>query len=139
MDQTNQPVAVKQSRWSWGSFMFNPIVILGTKRYYMLFWYLLAFVPILNLFFWIIFGIYMGLNGREMIMKSTAFGSDDERRGFLKGIEHPGFVTFFFFIGVGVIGLVVAFLLSFLAGPMNAVRGMNQNTIQSIPTLPSQY
>ncbi len=141
MEQSNgQSVAVKERRWSWGSFMFNPIVVIATKRYKMLFWYLFAFVPFLNIVFWLVFGIYMGFHGRDMVMKSDTFGNDDERKGFLKGIEHAGFILFVATIVIMVVGLAVDIVFfAFLNPAMISTRGMNPNNIQPIPTLPTQY
>ncbi len=138
MDNTiQQPVAIKQSEWSWGSFMFNPIVIISSKRYKMLFWYLLAVVPLVNLFFWLVFGIYMGMKGRSIVASSAAFANDDERRGFLKGLDHAGFILFI--VSVVFLALFLVFSSMSFFGILLGTRGMSSVPVGEYQQLPVQY
>ena len=94
--------------WSWGAFMFGIPFLIAIKQYKMLWWFLLSLVPIVNVVFYVVFAIYMGLHGHELAAKSTHFGNEHEYRGFIKAIDHSGRILFF----VVLIGLALFALLA---------------------------
>ncbi len=105
----------ESSGWSWGAFMTDPIFLIGLKKYKKLWWYLLGVVPFLGPIFLIGFKIYLGNKGRE-ISTTTTFLSEDERRGFMKGLDHAGKVTFFAaLISIGVIIVLLILGISFFS------------------------
>ncbi len=93
--------------WSWGAFMFGIPFLIAIKKYKMLWWFLLSLVPIVNVIFYIVFAIYLGLHGHELAAKSAHFGNEHEYNGFMKGIDHAGRILFFIvLIGIVVIGVL---------------------------------
>src|SRR5512145_1542316 len=97
MDQSINPVPAEQKvpgKWSWGGFMLDTVVILGSKNYWLLLIYLLMLIPVVNILVIIVFKIYMGMKSKDMVMESMAFSNNDERRGFLKGVDSAGFILF---------------------------------------------
>lgn len=106
MTSPTSPAAAVASTWSWGSFMFDPVVMIATERYKWLLVYLLMFIPFINLIALLAVKIYFGLNGQELIMSSTAFANNDEKKGFLKGIDKAGKILFF----VGLALIAVSFI-----------------------------
>lgn len=81
-------------RWSWGAFMFDPAFIIGIRKYTFLLLYLLYLVPLINLLAIIGIKVFLGLKGHEMAQTSATFENEDERRGYMKAIDHAGFVLF---------------------------------------------
>ena len=79
--------------WSWGGFMFSPVVILVSKRYVYLLLYLLVLIPFINLVSWLVPMIVLGLKGRNLAMTSNAFANPDEAREILslKGADRVNF------------------------------------------------
>jgi len=94
------------SGWSWGGFMFGPAYLIAVKKYTYLLWYLLMLVPLVNLIAMIGLPIFLGLKGHALAAESTMFKNEDERNGFLRAINHAGFITFLI--------AIAAFILSFL-------------------------
>ena len=94
------------SGWSWGAFMFDFIFIIATKRYIYLLLFLLYLIPLVNFFAMIGIKIYLGTQGRRIAAESTMFSNKDEIRGFMKAIDHAGYITFIF--------TVVVFILAFV-------------------------
>jgi hypothetical protein len=82
------------SGWSWGAFMFGPAYLIAVKKYMYLLWYLLMLLPIINFIAMIGLPIYWGLKGTELAKDSTMFKNEDERSGFLRAINHAGFISF---------------------------------------------
>lgn len=80
--------------WSWGAFMFDPVFLIAIKKYKMLWWYLLMFVPFVNLIFFIAFKIYLGIKGKA-IASTGVYLNEGERGGFMKGLDHAGKISFF--------------------------------------------
>ncbi|MBI5732670.1 hypothetical protein HY967_01785 [Candidatus Jorgensenbacteria bacterium] len=108
MDQiTNTPSIPGEtslkSAWSWGAFMFDIPFLIAIKKYVWLLFYLLAFVPIVNAIFLIIFKIVMGMKGAALAAQSPQFTNQDEYNGFMRALDHAGKITFF--------GLIVVFVL----------------------------
>ena len=103
---TPAPTQKNAEGWSWGGFMFEPILIIATKKYVYLLFFLLYLIPLINFIAIIGIKIFFGLKGREIVMQSPAFSNSDEARGFMKGLDHAGFISFIF--------TVVMFALSFL-------------------------
>ncbi len=95
----------KQGGWSWGGFMFSPVVILGSKRYVYLLLYLLGIIPLVGPLLWIAVMIFMGVKGRALVMASGVF-SDEEARGFMKGIDHAGKIMFWIMIVLVIVGII---------------------------------
>jgi len=100
------------SSWSWAGFMFDPIVIVGTRNYKMLFWYLLMLIPFVNIIFLIVFKVYMGMHARMVVSESKAFANKDEAAGFQKALDHAGLIFFyvaiaFFVVWVLLFGTVI--------------------------------
>jgi len=98
-------------KWSWGAFILDPFFILAVRKYIYLLLYLLYIVPILNILAMIGIKIFLGMKGTDMVRESETFENDDERRGFLKAINHAGFILFiitliFFAIGFALISLL---------------------------------
>lgn len=104
------PTSTEGSAWSWGGFMFWPLVVVATKKYRYLFFFLLYLIPLVNLLAAIGLKIYFGLNARGIVGKSTFFDNKDESKGFMKGIDHAGFI---FFI-VSVIGIALGMVFFFI-------------------------
>ncbi len=88
--------------------MFNAAFLIGAKRYQLLWWCLLAIVPIVNVVFWIVFVIYLGVRGHKIAAEGTQFANQSEYDGYVKGQDHAGKVFFFVFVVVAVIGLCFA-------------------------------
>lgn len=106
------------SSWSWGGFMFDPVVMVATKNYTYLLLYILCAIPIINLFAMIGIKIYMGLKAHEMIATSHAFANKDEAAGFARGLDHAGKIFFYaslVILGLLLVGLMVALGLGFNA------------------------
>ena len=108
---TSQPY---NQGWSWGGFMLDFVLIIGAKRYAFLWLFILYFIPLVNILAMIGIKIYLGLNGRRIVAESEAFANDDEKRGFLKGLDHAGKIFFFIFLALMAIYALVfiAFLSS---------------------------
>ncbi len=92
--------------WSWGAFMFTPVFIIGTKRYIYLLWYLLLIIPFLGPLLMFGFQIYLGLNAKKLLEGNKMFDNEDEKVGFVKGINHDGFVSFIIAIVLILVGLL---------------------------------
>lgn len=104
--------AAHSSNWSWGGFVYDPVIILATRNYMMLFFYLLAFIPLVNILFWIAFKIYMGMNTHRLVNESAGFANQDERNGFLRGLDHAGWIMFM----VMLVGIAIGFILFMTIG-----------------------
>jgi hypothetical protein len=107
MEQTNSAIVPKQG-WSWGGFMFNGAFLIGVKRYKLLWWFILALVPLVNIVFWIVMIIYLGVNGHGIAAKGSQFANQSEYDGYIKGQDHAGKVVFFVFLVAAVIGIIAA-------------------------------
>ena len=92
--------------WSWGAFMFDFIFIIATKRYIYLLLFLLYLIPFVNFLAMIGIRIFLGIQGRRIAAESPMFSNKDELRGFMKAIDHAGYITF--------IITVVVFILAFV-------------------------
>jgi len=106
--------------WSWGAFMLDPAFLIGIKKYKYLFWYLIMLVPFVGFLFYIGFKIYLGVKGREIASTST-YLRGDERRGFMKGLDNAGKITFFsslIFLALWLVFFGVAFF-GFLTSGFN--------------------
>ena len=99
--------------------MFDPVIIIGAKKYWYLLWYILYFIPLVNIVFIVAFKIYMGIKSHDIVAKSPAFANEDERRGFLSGVNRAGFVFFWIFLAFFIIWLVFALTIG-TAGFMSA-------------------
>ncbi len=55
-------------------------------------------IPFFNILAFIIWFIYGGLKGKEIIYNSDKFDNHDEKIGAIKALENIGFVFFIFFI-----------------------------------------
>ena len=106
--EPNTNALVPKEGWSWGGMMFNAAFLIGAKRYQLLWWCLLAIVPIVNVIFWIVFVIYLGVRGHKIAAEGTQFANQSEYDGYVKGQDHAGKVFFFVFVVVAVIGLCFA-------------------------------
>ncbi len=131
---TPQPIVAARSNWSWGGFMFDPVIILGTRNYMMLFFYLLAFVPFVNLIFWLVWKIYMGLNAHRIVNESSAFANQDERNGFMRGLDHAGWIMFI----VSLVAIGIAFAVAMSVG-LALMRSSNINYMPHRPGVYNQY
>lgn len=91
--------------------MLNFSFLIGAKRYVYLWWFLLAFIPVLNIIFWIAMFIYLGVNGHAIAASGTQFANQSEYDGYIKGTDHAGKIVFFI-----VIAILVIVLIAFIAG-----------------------
>lgn len=107
MEQTNVTIVPKQG-WSWGGFMFNAAFLIGVKRYKFLWWFILGFIPFVNIIFWIVMVIYLGIKGHELAARGTQFANQSEYDGYVKGQDHAGKVFFFLFLIIAAAGIVAA-------------------------------
>jgi hypothetical protein len=89
--------------WSWGAFMFDMVFVIAIRKYIYLLFALLFFIPILGFFAMIGVKIFFGLKGHQLAAESGAFANEDELRGFLKAVDHAGFVVFI----VAIVGIVL--------------------------------
>lgn len=89
--------------------MFDVPFLIAIKKYTWILWYLLAFIPIVNFVFLIVFKLYMGSKGRSLATTSDHFTNKDELNGFMKGLDHAGKITFF--AGLIVLGTLLIFSL----------------------------
>lgn len=97
--------------WSWGAFLFTAPFLVGIKKYKMLWWYLLAFVPLVNIAFWIVFMVYLGVKGRDLAAKSPQFHHQAEYDGFFRVFDHAGKI-----LVVVVVILIIVFIALGFAG-----------------------
>jgi hypothetical protein len=66
-------------------------------------------VPVVNFFFWIIFMIYLGMNGHKLAAQSRHFENQYEYHGFMKALDHSGKIMFFVAIALIALGFVLGF------------------------------
>jgi len=127
MDQTSSPAAIltPKAGWSWGAFAFNASFLIGVRRYRFLWWFLLAFVPFVNIIFWIVCVIYLGMKGHEIAARSTSFANQSEYDGYMNAQDHAGKVLFFAAL---IVGLVMAVIFVALIAT-----GIHVSTPSSIP------
>jgi hypothetical protein len=109
MEENNKNI-VAAPGWSWGAFLFTLPFLVGIKKYKMLWWCILAFVPFVNLVFVVIFMVYLGVKGHELAAKSPQFEDQKEYDGFFKVFDHAGKIL----IVVAVILLIISIILSFI-------------------------
>jgi hypothetical protein len=121
MDQVNNGITSKQG-WSWGGAVFSPYFIVGAKRTQLLWWYLFAFVPFLNIIFWIVVFFYFGTNGHEVAAKGTQFANQSEYDGYVKGLDYAGKIFFWIILAIIVlVGLLwIAFVLPIVLGAVHS-------------------
>lgn len=108
---TATPADPLSKGWSWGGFIFDPIVFIAAKKYWYLLLYVLMFIPLVNLFAMIGIKLFAALKGAQIVRQSTAFINDDEKRGFLRGLDRAGFIFFIVllvFFALGLIFFVIA-------------------------------
>ncbi len=86
---------VPKEGWSWGAFIFHLPFLIAVKRYALMWWYLLALVPGVNLIFIIAFAIYLGTTGHRLGAEGGQFSSQAEYEGYFKGVDHAGKIIFF--------------------------------------------
>jgi hypothetical protein len=111
MDQTTAIPStgiVPKQGWSWGAFMLNFQFLIAIKKYKMLWWYLLSFIPFLNIVFFAVFAIYLGVKGHILGTTGGQFASQAEYDGFMKGTDHAGKVVFIVFLIVLILGITLA-------------------------------
>lgn len=130
MDQTNNGIVPKQG-WSWGAFALNAYFLIAVKRYKFLWWFLLAVIPFVNIVFWIVFLIYLGIKGHEIGAGGTQFANQSEYDGYMKGTDHAGKVAFF----IGLAAAVLAIIFVIVGISLGGFHGMNSTT----PTGPGGY
>ena len=107
------------SKWSWGGFMFEPILIIGTKQYMYALLFLLYLLPLINILAVIGIKIYFGLKGREFAFESGAFENRDQWKGFMNTLDHAGYVLFIItavFIAIGLFAGGAAIMAMFGGG-----------------------
>lgn len=97
--------------WSWGTFLFSAPFLVGIKKYRMLWWYLLALVPFVNVVFWVVFMVYLGVKGHDIAAKSPQFSHQAEYDGFFKVFDHAGKIL----VVVAVILVIVFIAFGFTA------------------------
>lgn len=107
MDQTMPNGITPKAGWSWGGFMFHFYFLIAVKKYQLLWWYLLALVPFLNVIFLLASSIYLGTKGHEIGATGTQFANQSEYDGYMKGTDHAGKIGFFITIGIAVIAIIV--------------------------------
>ncbi len=109
-EHTSSSAAAPSTSWSWGAFMFGIPFLIAIKKYKMLWWFLFSLIPIVNIVFYVVFAIYLGLHGHELASKSPHFENKHEYNGFMKAIDHSGKIIFF----VALVGLAVLALFSII-------------------------
>ncbi|MCL4403910.1 hypothetical protein M1432_00985 [Patescibacteria group bacterium] len=123
MEENNKGKIAAAAGWSWGAFLLNAPFLVGIKKYKMLWWYILAFVPFVNVIFWIVFMIYLGVKGHELGATSPQFASQAEYDGFFKALDHAGKILFFVAIALLVIFVAFGFTAAvgrfFLSSPFH--------------------
>ncbi len=119
MEETKKEI-VAAPGWSWGAFLFGAAFLVAIKKYKMLLWYLLYLVPVVNFFFWIVFMIYLGVNGHKLAARSHHFENQHEYHGFMKALDHSGKIMFFAVIVLLVLGTIFGFTAA-LGGIFHAV------------------
>jgi len=119
--------AYKDEGWSWGAFAFNWAFAIAIRKYMYLFLILLMFVPILNIVAFFGVMIFFGVKGREMAKGSVTFSSDEQRLGFMKGMDHAGKIVFFIWVVMFAIGIVASIILASLGNQM-----MNTETLRDL-------
>ncbi len=95
MEQNNGIAIVPKEGWSWGAFIHTAGFLIGVKRYKLLWWYLLALIPIVNVIFFVVIMIYLGVKGHVIAAEGTQFANQSEYDGYVKGLDHAGKVLFF--------------------------------------------
>ncbi len=93
--------------WSWGAFMFDFIFIIATKKYIYLLLFLLYFIPFVNFLAMIGIKIFLGTQGRRIAAESPMFSNKDELRGFMKAIDHAGYIISIFAIVIFILAFVL--------------------------------
>ena len=109
---TTTATQTSEGGWSWGGFILGPLFAIATKRYSYL---LLLLIPGLG---GLIMMILLGLNGRNIAMQSPTFSNNDEVRGFMKGVDHAGFISFI--LGVAVFAAWILFVVVILGTVLNS-------------------
>ncbi len=107
MEENNKHV-VASAGWSWGAFLFALPFLVGIKKYKLLWWYLLALIPFVNIVFFIVFMVYLGVRGHDLAAKSPQFSHQTEYDGFFRVFDHAGKVL----VVVAVIILLIFAILS---------------------------
>lgn len=125
MDQATGVSITPKQGWSWGGLLFNWSFLIAVKRYKMLWWFILAFVPFVNIIFWIVMAIYMGMNGHKVAAEGTQFANQSEYDGFIKGVDHAGKVGFFVVLVIAIVALCFV-MLGFVPLWLNAHPAMIQ-------------
>lgn len=123
----NAGAVVAKQGWSWGGFAWGPGILLASKRYHYLWWYLLAIIPFVNIVFFIVFAIYLGVNGHKITAGGTQFSNQSEYDGFTKGTDHAGKILFI----VGVVLLAIWLIVFVLLGA--SFLGMSAHTTTYMP------
>jgi hypothetical protein len=129
MDQTISNGIMPKEGWSWGALVFNFYFLIAIKKYKLLWWYLLAFIPLVNIIFFIAFAIYLGMKGHELGVTGGQFANQSEYDGYMKGTDHAGKIVFFVAIICLIIFIIlfIALMLLGLLGP-HAMPSMMNNT-----------
>jgi hypothetical protein len=144
MDQTTataQTGIIPKQGWSWGAFMLNFQFLIAIKKYKMLWWYLLALIPFLNIIFFAVFAIYLGVKGHELGTTGGQFASQAEYDGYMKATDHASKVMFIVFLIAIILGIILAiagFSLGFLI-PHMSTSTTTSNGYSGSPASPSTY
>jgi|GEM_PF-6047483 len=78
---------------------------------------LLPLVNLLYLVFMVGFWIYMGVAGRGLAQRSSAFENQEQYLGFMKALDHAGKVlALFLLIPIAVMGILASIVLTSLNG-----------------------
>lgn len=110
MEHDTLQTPTKNNEWSWGAFMLDVPFLIAIKKYTLLLWYLLAFIPFVNFLFFIGFKIYIGTKGRALAAESDQFANEDERNGFMKAFDHAGKILFF--SAIAIFGIMIILMLA---------------------------
>ena len=121
----------KDSGWSWGAFVFNWAFALAVRKYWYLLLIFLMFIPLINIFAMIGVMVFFGVKGRDMAKGSTTFSNEEQRIGFMKGIDHAGkIVAIIWLIGFVVGGILAVTVLSSLSGMRNEAEDVYRQQMQ---------
>lgn len=129
MDQPiSQPAGdgiVAKQGWSWGGAVFSPYFIVGARRHALLWWYLFAFVPFLNIVFWVAVFFYFGSKGHQVAANGAQFANQSEYDGYVKGLDHAGKIFFWIFIALMI--CVALWVVAFFGAYVSRIHQANLN------------
>lgn len=133
--QPATPANQELTGWSWGAFMLGPTFLIAVKKYVYLLFYLVYFIPFLNVFALLGIAIFLGIKGRELTYASSMFEKQDEANGFIKAVDHAGKIMFVVSIIFFII-MIIFFIIGF-SSIFSNLPGMGNHNQFNKPYMPS--